>query len=131
MSTSEEWGAPKESVPSKQKVTDTELGFLYGYAALPVITPQMLEDFGQEGFFERTEKKTYGVPGWDWSQAIVDFACLLKAGPVEKTPDVLAENLELRAALEYIASNFPENPRDYAAEVLMMAGRTALKMATP
>lgn len=45
---------------------------------LPVITVQMLADFGQEGFFERTDEPKPGIDGVIWSQAAVDFACLLQ-----------------------------------------------------
>jgi len=46
--------------------------------SLPVITVQMLGDYGQEGFFEKTDKPVQGVKGVSWSQAAVDFACLLQ-----------------------------------------------------
>lgn len=35
----------------------------------------MLGDYGQEGFFEQTDKPVEGVAGVNWSQTAVDFAC--------------------------------------------------------
>jgi hypothetical protein len=46
--------------------------------ALPIITVQMLGDYGQEGFFEKTDQPVKGVAGVSWSQAAVDFACMLQ-----------------------------------------------------
>jgi hypothetical protein len=46
--------------------------------SLPVITVQMLADFGQEGFFEKTDQPVHGVAGVSWSQAAVDFSCLIQ-----------------------------------------------------
>src|SRR6267142_5798443 len=52
--------------------------------SLPVITVQMLGDFGQEGFFEKTDEPVHGVPGVGWSQAAVDFACLIQGRRAEE-----------------------------------------------
>lgn len=46
--------------------------------SLPVITVQMLADYGQEGFFEKTDQPVQGIPGVSWSSAAVDFACMLQ-----------------------------------------------------
>lgn len=59
--------------------------------SLPVITVQMLGDYGQEGFFEKTNQPVKGVAGVSWSQAAVDFACMLqglrqKRGAQETNP---------------------------------------------
>jgi hypothetical protein len=45
---------------------------------LPVITVQMLADYGQEGFMEQTVEPVKGIAGVTWSQAAVDFACMLQ-----------------------------------------------------
>ncbi len=52
---------------------------------LPIITVQMLGDLGREGFFEKTDEPVKGVKGVSWSQAAVDFACLLNV-PVVQEP---------------------------------------------
>lgn len=46
--------------------------------SLPVITVKMLADYGQEGFFEKTDQPVQGVIGVSWSSAAVDFACMLQ-----------------------------------------------------
>lgn len=57
--------------------------------SLPVITIQMIADYGQEGFFEKTDEAVQGVKGVKWSQAAVDFACMLQGerqSALEKFP---------------------------------------------
>jgi hypothetical protein len=52
--------------------------------SLPVITVQMLADYGQEGFFEKTDQPVQGVTGVSWSSAAVDFACMLQGRQQER-----------------------------------------------
>lgn len=62
---------------------------------LPVITGQMVADYGSDGFLEKTDEPTKGVPGVTWSQAAVDFAGLL-----QETIDESDGHVRLRAADE-------------------------------
>lgn len=75
--------------------------------ALPTITVQMLGDYGQEGFFEKTDKPVNGVAGVNWSQASVDFACEIVR------PAVWAEIERLRAALEHLSLYVAVNGDDW------------------
>jgi hypothetical protein len=51
----------------------------------------MVADFGQEGFFEPCEESR-GVKGIGWSQAAVDFACLIQGMPAEETNSPLSRD---------------------------------------
>jgi hypothetical protein len=79
------WYAAK--APSGE--TCEQLGQESWRLSLPVITVQMLADYGQEGFFEKTDQPVKGVAGVSWSQAAVDFACMLQTQ--------LQERLQLKA----------------------------------
>lgn len=69
--------------------------------ALPVITIQMLADFGQEGFFEKTTEPVLGIAGVSWSQAAVDFACLIQGLPAEKAGETSAGRTPQDYAIEH------------------------------
>jgi hypothetical protein len=76
--------------PTPSETVSTPLGQEQWRLALPVITIQMLGDYGQEGFFEKTDQPVKGVAGVSWSQATVDFACMLQTQ--------LQERLQSKAA---------------------------------
>jgi hypothetical protein len=60
---------------------------------LPVITEQMLEDFGDDGLIDSS-----GTYGPQWSQLAVDFACVIKGDGYNKIASLKAELAALRSA---------------------------------
>lgn len=54
---------------------------------LPVITVQMVADFGVDGLMEKTDAPVNGVPGVTWSQTAVDFAAMLMNLPPRVAPE--------------------------------------------
>jgi hypothetical protein len=79
---------------------------------LPVITVKILADLIGEGFFEKTDEPVKGVKGVSWSQAAVDFACMIGCPvvPDEPTPSTKTEKPNPDACLHVWKVEGVRNP---------------------